>query len=286
MNKPASQPTVINVSVRIYAVLLMLYPASYRNSYGNDMIQLFQDVARDSYQRRGIIGMLFWWGSTVLDLIFTAIEQRKEGKNAMSKAISVKPIKGTGLDLMCILGGIIYLLGGIWLLSAGLPTDSTSIQGTHLLRMMWAGGATCGLMGMAVTGAIDSSLTARAAAWLSGFSFVILGIDALNALVFRYPIPAYNDSALPFSSAFQVIPLIGWVVLTVLVTNGKGWTGWSKFAPLVMLFAPFVGLLLGGLLGLKFLPLVVMGLGLVFMGFAVQINLAAKRRIEIGKAIA
>ena len=44
------------------------------------MIQLFRDATRDLYRQQGKIGLLSWWLSTILDLIVTVIEQRKEGK--------------------------------------------------------------------------------------------------------------------------------------------------------------------------------------------------------------
>jgi hypothetical protein len=268
-------PAAVSLSTRVYAALLVLYPAAYRREFGADMVQLFRDVSRETYYGRRVMGMLHWWISTIVDLIFTAFEQRKESRMTMSRSLSLQPMKGSGLGLMCISGGIIYLVGGCWLAISGVPGDLMGIQFTNLLRMMWAGGATCGLMGMCVTGAIDKSRVARAAAWLSGIGFAIIVADALVALVIRSPMSTFSTSPLPFSNLVEVIPLAGWSVLSILLLNSKEWSGWSQFAPLAMLLAPFVGLLLGALVGNSLLTIEVMGLALVMLGLATKRHLEA-----------
>jgi hypothetical protein len=278
MKRPSTQPTMITLFSRAYAALLILYPATYRKEYGQQMVQVFQDIARDSYQHRGVMGMVYWWCETVLDLIFTAIEQRKEGKPTMSKPLSVQPIKGTGLGLLCILGGVIYFFGGVWLSIEGIPGDPTAIQLTHQLRMMWASGATCGLMGMMLTNATNNGFIARSAAWLAGIGLVIISLDALIAVIVRQPIASFTESSLPFSNLVQIIPLVGWIVLSFLIIAEKRWVGWSRFAPLGMLVAPFTDVLFGSLLSIRFLPVMIMGLALVLLGFAVKTQLDIKRQ--------
>jgi hypothetical protein len=272
------QPIAIRLSARMYTALLILYPAPYRKAYGNHMAQVFEDVARDCYGRQGIPGMVYWWGSTMLDLIVTAIEQRKEGTSIMSKLLALQPPKGPALGLMVMLGGLFYAVGGLWLIVAGTPGDIMGIQLTHLLRMMWLGGTVCALMGIGVTDGIEDGVVPHAAAWVCGIGLVIIQLEALNALVTRYPISAFATTALPFSTALETVPLLGWAVLTVYILYGNRWQGWTKLTALGMLLAPFVGLLLGGLLGITLLPIVVMGLALLALGFAVRTRLEDKRQ--------
>lgn len=269
---------VVTLFTRMYASLLVLYPATYRDAYGREMVQVFGDVAHDYYHRQGTIGMLFWWVATILDLIVTVIEQRKEGTTAMAKPISLQPIKGTGLGLLCLLGGLIYVAGGIWLSISGIPSDLTAIQLTHLLRLMWSSAATCGLMGMAVTGGIDDGLVAHVTTWLTGIGLVIISIDALYAIVIHNPVADFTSSALPFSGPVQLLPLVGWLILAVFTMNGNRWLAWTKSAPLGMFLAPPIGLLTGGLLGIRFLPMVIMGLGLILLGLALRTRIEDKRR--------
>src|SRR5258708_5108541 len=115
------QPLVITLSARLYTALLILYPRTYRNEYGAQMVQVFHDVARDSYRRQRVVGIIFWWYLALFDLILTVIEQRRKGKAIMSKPFSTPPMKGTGLGLMCIMGGLIYFAGGLWLSISGVP---------------------------------------------------------------------------------------------------------------------------------------------------------------------
>jgi len=136
----------------------------------------------------------------------------------------------------------------------------------------------CALMGIAVTGGIEDGFLPRAAAWLAGLGLVIIEIGALIALITRQPISTFMPSGLPFSSLWEVIPLVGWVILTISALNGLRWSGWSKFAPLGMLLAPFAGLLIGVLLGNAYLAVIVMGLVLALLGFAVRNRLEDKRQ--------
>ena len=59
---------LIALSDRVYRSLLILYPTEYRREYGGFKVQQFCDVSRDQYRQRAIIGILFWWWATSLDL--------------------------------------------------------------------------------------------------------------------------------------------------------------------------------------------------------------------------
>jgi hypothetical protein len=220
---------------------------------------------------------------TLCDLIFTVVQQhlqqRRKGKSAMFKLLSLPPmIKGSGLGMMCISGGVLYCLGGLWLGASGIPAEFYGIQVTHLLRMMWAAGTTCGLMGLAVFGAFATRRIVRAAAWFSGIGLAIITFEALVAMVNYSPVVAFAESALPFSSLWQALPMISWGILCIEVVRANLWRGWSRFAPLGTLFAPIIGLVLGQWLGIRYLPIVVMGLALVLLGVAVQKQLIVTRR--------
>src|SRR6185436_14676386 len=113
-----------------------------------------------------------------------------------------------------------------------------------VLRLMWLGGVVCGLMGMAVTDGIERTPILQIAAWLSGIGFVIVEIDALIAVITHDPISVYTKSSLPFSNLWQMLPLIGWAIVAISTLNSARWVGWSKFAPLGVLIAPLLGLLI------------------------------------------
>lgn len=70
----------ITLAERLYRALLMFYPAEYRREYGTPMVQVFRDVSRAAYHKRGLVGLVRWWYATVFDLIRTVIEQRREAR--------------------------------------------------------------------------------------------------------------------------------------------------------------------------------------------------------------
>src|ERR1044071_46693 len=79
MNK-IQNPRLLAISEQVYALLLVLYPADYRQEYGRHMLQVFRDICRDSYRRNGAWGVFELWLSALLDLFVTVIEQhRQEG---------------------------------------------------------------------------------------------------------------------------------------------------------------------------------------------------------------
>jgi hypothetical protein len=55
---PASS---IPISSRVYATLLLLYPANLRRQFGEEMIEVFADQMRDACQRDGWVGGIGVW---------------------------------------------------------------------------------------------------------------------------------------------------------------------------------------------------------------------------------
>lgn len=79
MNK-IQNPRLLVISEQVYALLLVLYPAAYRQEYGRHMLQVFRDICRNSYRTNGAWGVVELWLSALLDLFITVIEQhRQEG---------------------------------------------------------------------------------------------------------------------------------------------------------------------------------------------------------------
>lgn len=68
----------IDLSVRLYQLLLAAYPASFRQEYGEAMVQLFRDTARDAYRRRGLRGLRAVWLGTLADFTVSVIRQYQD----------------------------------------------------------------------------------------------------------------------------------------------------------------------------------------------------------------
>jgi hypothetical protein len=60
------------ISPRVYTLLLLAYPATFRREYGAQMGQVFRDSCRDQKRKGGNIGLLQLWLQTLLDLFKTA----------------------------------------------------------------------------------------------------------------------------------------------------------------------------------------------------------------------
>jgi hypothetical protein len=59
---------LLSVSDRLYRLLLMGYPASFRRRYGVEMAQVFRDCVRDACRHGGLLGL---WVCTLGDLLAT-----------------------------------------------------------------------------------------------------------------------------------------------------------------------------------------------------------------------
>lgn len=117
----------IAFSERVYRALLILYPADYRRDYGDLMVQVFRDVARDRYHRQGWLGIALWWCATLLDLSLTVIEQRRKVKFTMSKS-TLTQLTG----ILLIVGGF---CGAIAAFSQLQPGSHYSYRGVYQLAM-------------------------------------------------------------------------------------------------------------------------------------------------------
>jgi hypothetical protein len=105
-----TDPNWVGVSIRLYRLLLLVYPSVFRQEYGGLMIQVFGDRAWAHYRRSGVSGLLGWWGWTMLDTVQAAIEEHTQRGVDMSKG---KFEKLSAWALM--LGWLVILLG--WLAS-------------------------------------------------------------------------------------------------------------------------------------------------------------------------
>src|SRR6185503_6841210 len=65
----------MNLSTRVYGLLLLAYPPEFRQEFGSQMLQVF----RDSYRAEARSGSVpSFWLRTLLDLILTAAKERAD----------------------------------------------------------------------------------------------------------------------------------------------------------------------------------------------------------------
>lgn len=101
-------PKLLVLSERVYRALLILYPADFRQDYGQYMAQVFRDVCRDVYRCGGASELLKWWAATLFDLVQTVIEERRKVSFMMSQT---KFIQWSGW--LFIFGGIFFAAGSV-----------------------------------------------------------------------------------------------------------------------------------------------------------------------------
>ena len=99
---------------RAYRALLRVYPARFRARFGDEMVQLFGDLAHDAMGDRRPMAPAQLWLHTLWDLAMTApSEHRRE--RTLAHSLSLPPT-----HTMRILG-LLGILAGLQILSAWVP---------------------------------------------------------------------------------------------------------------------------------------------------------------------
>lgn len=121
------------ISNYLYRILLFAYPKAYRFEYGTQMEQLFRDLCRDSYRRKGIIGLVQLWGRVLLDTVLAALVEHTEnlqnGGHMLSRIISRLQYRNllllTGLPIL--LGLVLFLINSAFMEKLYMPNSSQPI---------------------------------------------------------------------------------------------------------------------------------------------------------------
>ncbi len=98
-----SSPNVLSIAERLYHILLFVYPSTYRHEYGALMTQVFRDLCRDSYRRKGVLGLAGTYVHALTDIAVTATIEHlyvftEEGR-LMTKKQHLLAIISTGFPL-------------------------------------------------------------------------------------------------------------------------------------------------------------------------------------------
>lgn len=155
-------PRGVAISASLYRRLLLAYPRRFRRDYSASMAQVFRDCCRESYARRGLVGLVWLWLATLRDLARTAAVERIAEVVQMSRANWIK------------WGGVAAMAGGLlwsaqWLVgSGGAAPDVVFIMLVPLLLL-------AGLAGLGAS-------AGRGWGWSGGVGFG-LGALALGAML-------------------------------------------------------------------------------------------------------
>jgi len=67
---------LLHFSEKVFSILMFLYPRAYRDSYGEEMADIFKEISRDVYASKGPIGLFVEWVHTLADVPGHAMIER------------------------------------------------------------------------------------------------------------------------------------------------------------------------------------------------------------------
>lgn len=114
----------IRTSTWFYAKLIFIYPLSFQENYGRELVLLFRDVCRRESSRYGLSGLIFFWLEVIIDLASTALREHLSEVRMLSTNQGL--IRFTGV--LGTLGGILSIIMGFAILRGRLGEDITALQ--------------------------------------------------------------------------------------------------------------------------------------------------------------
>lgn len=104
------------------------------------MVQVFRDVAQDSFRKHGMIGLVGWWCAALLDLTYTVIEQRRTAN--MSKSTFIPSRWATSISLVLCLPFIVMVVAAAFNLELpfmnALSDRPTALERVVMLGMLFS----------------------------------------------------------------------------------------------------------------------------------------------------
>jgi hypothetical protein len=180
----------INISRRVYARLLYLYPAPHRAEYGADMLQVFTDQCRSANQVHKGLAFLALWVRTLVDLGINVVREHltapQGGLGGLENGpIQPLPWKGAALVLA---PGLIFF---------GSQVAQLTGQDWFFLMVYRAG---------------YFLILPVLAAWAWTRKFPVWGLIPLGLLMNTLLSVGYRMQFLPYVAPEAVNPLLGWLV--------------------------------------------------------------------------
>jgi hypothetical protein len=68
----------VRFSVVVYRTLLLVYPSSFTQKFGDPLVRAFQDLVEDAANRGGLLSLARTWPGVVLDLVLSAAARHLE----------------------------------------------------------------------------------------------------------------------------------------------------------------------------------------------------------------
>jgi len=180
-----SDIALISLSVRVYQVLLVVYPTKFQQEYGPHMIQVFRDCCLRAVRRGGGNEIAKLWVVTLLDIVQSGVSEHVQKEIEMNKEMKPEDVRKAGWMLM--LGSPAFILGMYWETSVydlwiiGFPLLLVSIfmlsYGLRGIRARYgeaAGSFGANILQFGVIVGLVTSLIGFIGAWFISWTFILI----------------------------------------------------------------------------------------------------------------
>ena len=209
-------------SERVYAGLMQLYPAAFRERYREEMVRLFADQLRDARAGRGSGGVVTTWLRTLADLASSSIgEHLRKDRTVAQSLATFEPTRGMRLLGLLGIAGAALLL---WAFISFNPFQDPAVNRIRLVAF--------GLAGAAIVLAFHrrQAVAAPNLALLTTAGVVIAGIWYATTVILSESVDR------PFLGSFGLMNMFAnialWVTPAVwaigVLHTGAAWQGMSR----------------------------------------------------------
>jgi hypothetical protein len=210
-------------SERVYAGLMQLYPAAFRERYREEMVRLFADQLRDARAGRGFGGVVMTWLRTLADLASSALgEHLRKDRTVAQSLATFEPT--LGMRLLGLFGSV----GAGLLLWAFIFVNAfvdPALNNIRLILFSLAGAAiSLAFYRRQAAAAPNLALLTTASVVISGIWYATTAI--VSESVDRPFVGSFGLMTMFASIALWVTPAV-WAI--GLLHTGAAWQGMSRY---------------------------------------------------------
>lgn len=292
MSRAGTEVTVVSLSVRLYELLLVVYPRPFRNEYGRHMLQVFRDCSLRVHKEEGFVGLISLWALTLLDWLRSVVEQHLEKETLVTRNTLIR-LSGWAM----VVGGAASSLGVIFLI----------LSEEYLLRVsaMWEAvlvvaffygplGVGLGLLGLRARYGEDIGEVGKLAMLvgaIGGIALVLIG-DVVQSLPNNLDDNGFWIFTVGLFLTFAILELYGLVAL--IRRPQERWNGLAAVAGLPISIMALItasssngaeaGSLIFSLAIIFISLLIIMGIALAMLGYQLQAEAPEHVSAEAGSA--
>jgi hypothetical protein len=180
---------VIALALGAYRRVLQLYPAAFRQRFGQEMIQFFRDSCRATQQERGGWGVLRLWLAILPDMLMTAMKEHVNSWNKGAWSMSTTTWARIG-------GAMAFVAVGSQFIAQGIALVTTLEPPNYLGRRAELGAEVAILLVILALAFVQRSRLVWGL-WLGVFASLVLLSALMHTIVYAHqlmPIPGVTTS--------------------------------------------------------------------------------------------